>query len=214
MKKRDAFTLIEVLIAVMLSAYIAAAMAVIYSTASRHMFQDYRSNIIKGNVGVAMRAIGNAMTQATRIDAPNLGFTGNILAVAANVDQRTGCYPVMPGVAVTLHYFCTAASPDGSLGLFYQTASPALKPGCTCPSLTAPVGCAIVYPACGGTQLASHIDTTVPLFSRAAALPDYINDAMSVRVNIRSIWNPAVFGTTQRKVDFTLTSTFAVSSSQ
>ena len=71
------------------------------------------------------------------------------------------------------------------------------------------------YPACdtSGTLLASYVDTGVDIFSRKSA--DYVDDLMSVRVNILSFWDAGAhgYGDSQRNVDFTLNSTFSSSRS-
>ena len=218
MRKHSAFTLVEVLIAVMMSAYIALAMAAIYSTASRHMFQDYRSNIVKGNLGVAMRAINNAVTQSNRIDAPAPGTSGFTLAVVANMDQLSNCAPIMAGQPVLVHYFCiNAAAGITSLNYYYRTVNP--PAACACPTTALAVGaCNVTYPpTCAGPtpnwtyiKLADNMDTSASMFSRVAG--DYVNDNMSVGVNLRSIWTPTLgLATTQRKVDFNLKSIYSVS---
>ncbi|HBA61697.1 MAG TPA: hypothetical protein DCZ92_12975, partial [Elusimicrobia bacterium] len=48
MKKRSAFTLMELMVAILIFGFMSAAMASIYSTANRAMFQNYRGNFVKG----------------------------------------------------------------------------------------------------------------------------------------------------------------------
>lgn len=212
MKKRGGFTLAELVLAVMIFGFLATSLATIYSTSHRHMFQNYRANIIKTNVGLAMRAIQNNMAAATRIDVPSnpvsLGVaatSGNILAFAANVDQTSGCHPVGPGGS-TWHYFCVAPDPSGQNGLFYHTGTIAAAGGCP---QAAGYNFMPTYPTfCGfgggGTVmlLMQAVDTRDPLFSRSAAAPDV------VRIHLRSLWSPSDrgFGKQQRDIDFALDS--------
>jgi len=71
MRSRRAFTLVELIIAVFIFSYIAASLATIYSTTNRHMFQNYRRNVIKTDVLVSMRSIQAGLTAATRLDLPD-----------------------------------------------------------------------------------------------------------------------------------------------
>lgn len=219
MKTRNAFTLVELMVALMLFGFMSAAMASIYATANRHMFQDYRGNMVKSNVTVAMRSIANIMSQATRIDAPGSNSTGNILAVATNIDQLTGCYPVKSGVPVTLHYFCANGA-----NFWYSFKTIAPPAGCSCPPSAAalPATCATTraYPSVcgsggGGTWvklIPGYLDTSSNLFSRQAA--KNVNDLMSVHVGLSAQWTPpAGLNTVQRTVSFTLESAFSVSRS-
>ena len=123
MIKRPGFTLAELIIAVLIFGYMSASMATIYSTANRHMFQNYRNNMIKSNVSLAMRDIRRNLSQATRIDSPTYGAGGTNLKFAVNVDQLTGCYPVNQDAPVTWHYFCTAPDPSmaGVTDLYHYT---------------------------------------------------------------------------------------------
>ena len=154
MKTRPGFTLAELLLAVIIFSFMMTSLATIYSTANRNMFQNYRANIVKTNVGIAMRAIQNTLVGATRLDTPIYGASGNILAFATNVDQNTGCYPVntdasssrlIQGVYLSAasppawHYFCVAqdATTPGVTALYYHTGLiPLGPPGTGCDSAT------------------------------------------------------------------------------
>ena len=106
MTQRNGFTLAELVIASLIFGFMITSLATIYSTANKHMFQQYRQNTIKSGASVAMKAIVSKLTAATRIDCPCLpspapcpagcsGVTaGNILAFAVNVDQNSGCFPI------------------------------------------------------------------------------------------------------------------------
>jgi len=217
MKKRSAFTLMELMVAILIFGFMSAAMASIYSTANRAMFQNYRGNFVKGGVTVSMRAINNVMAQATRIDSPLAGAKGNILSLAANVDQLTGCYPVKTGVPVVAHYFCAEGS-----NFWYNSATVGANGACACPpsgSLAGTCGNALPYPAvCGsggsGTWVqlmsSSLYYPNNDVFSRRSA--EGVNDNMAVRVSVTGKWAPTGGLTTlQRNVNFTLQSTFSVS---
>ncbi|PIU19610.1 MAG: hypothetical protein COT18_06595 [Elusimicrobia bacterium CG08_land_8_20_14_0_20_59_10] len=213
MKTRNAFTLVELMVALMLFGFMSAAMASIYATANRHLFQDYRGNMVKGNVTVAMRAIGNVMAQATSIDAPGTNAKGNILTVASNVDQLTGCYPLKSGLPVTLYKFCASGS-DFYYGFkTFWPAAGCVSPlsGC-CGALAYPSGCGSGGGATWIKLLPGSLDTTSNIFSRKAA--EKVNDLMSVRVGLTGKWTPpGNLATLQRTVTFTLDSTFSVSRS-
>lgn len=234
MKKRPGFTLAELILAVIIFGFMSTSLATIYSTANRNMFQNYRSNIIKTNVGLSMRAIQNTLTTATRLDAPLYNSSGNILAFASNVDQLSGCYPVnsaalsaaligtqvSPASPPTWHYFCIA--PDASLAgvnsLYYHTGVIPGGSGCDAVSPTTwngtgPNG----YPAyCGFggggtvTLLMQAVQTSQDFFTRRNTDDVYERDLVLVR--LRSQWSASMrgFGKSQRDVDFTLRSAVKV----
>lgn len=220
MKKRPGFTLAELVLAVMIFGFMATSLATIYSTSNRHMFQNYRSNIVKTNVGISMKAIQNTLSIATRIDVPAYGAAGNILAFATNVDQMTGCFPVGPGTA-NWHYFCVAPDViDPAINsLYYHTGTIAGGTGC---GVASPSTWAGPYPAfCGygggGTvtmlmqiTTAARQSSFVPFFSRAPA--DGVNERNVVRVRLRSLWSASDrrLGKSQRDIDFMLDSAVMV----
>lgn len=218
MKKRVGFTLVELVLAVFIFSYIAASMATIYSTTNRHMFQNYRRNVIKSNVMISMRAIHNNLTVATRLDLPVQGNRGNVLAFATNVDQLTSCYPLIATdrfgapVRAAWHYFCLT----GANELYYHTAN--LPAGAAC-TTAAPSFWNGVYPVpvCGAniggqtvTLLMRHVSPSPLLggllFSRNNA--DGAVGVGAVRVLLRSFWqaSSANLGRSQRDVDFSLDS--------
>lgn len=105
MKNRPGFTLAELLIAILIFSLMMISLATIYGTSNRHLFQSYRENVVKSNLNIAMKTIQNAVSKATRIDAPSPGSSSNELKVATNVDNTTGCYPLIPGKNIEWHYF-------------------------------------------------------------------------------------------------------------
>lgn len=215
MKKRFGFTLIELVVGILISGFIAVSLATIYSTANRHIFQNYRGNTVKSDVSLGMRAIRNVMAQATRIDQPVINNSGTRLLVASNVDQLTGCYPIGPGPA-TWHLFCTLTN-GSNIQLYYHTGN--YPNVCACPG-PVPPPCAQGNPAVsticgssGGTLLTQFLNTT-SVFSRSWALDDIpMNDSLSVRVKLRAIWSAQGrgYGSVQRDVDYALDSAFSVS---
>jgi prepilin-type N-terminal cleavage/methylation domain-containing protein len=50
---KKGFTLIELIVVTLIFSIILAAMAAIYSTAHKHMFQDYRASKVKGDAMIA-----------------------------------------------------------------------------------------------------------------------------------------------------------------
>lgn len=224
MKLRPAFTLVELIIAILLFSYMAASLSTVYSTANRHMFQNYRRNAVKSDVALAMRAIQNNLAAATRIDLPARNAQSNVLAFAVNVDQLTACYPVNPAVPASWHYFCLAADPliPTSMNLYYHRAN--LPAGTPCGRANPSIwGVAYPVPACGQnlggqtvTQLMRHVvaggHVRVPppangmMFSRRTA--EGADFTGAVRVTLRSYWTAADrgFATSQRDIDFVLDS--------
>jgi len=228
MEKRRGFSLIELMVAVFIFSFMAASMATIYSTAHRHMLQNYRANAVKTTMLLGMRAIQNNLSAATRLDAPLLGAQGNVLDFATNVDRVTGCYPVnQAAVAVSppaWHHFCLGndTAMPGTQALFYHSAPLPWSPA-PCGQPGAPVWNP-VYPvppgSCGlnmgGQTVVKLSQHVVPLpgqmlFSRRPA--ERINDAATVRVRLRSFWDASArgMGGSQRDVDFSLDTVIATS---
>jgi prepilin-type N-terminal cleavage/methylation domain-containing protein len=219
--KRPGFTLVELIVAVLIFGFMMTSLATIYSTSNRYMFQNYRANITKSNVGIAMKAIQNTLSMATRIDQPAYGSTGNVLAFAQNVDQVSGCYPITNSAPASWHYFCLAADPDpamaGQWALFYHTGTINLAGTTACGSAT-PSTWTQSYPAfCGFggggtvTILMKNVDTSsYSLFSRASGAPYLVTEKDIVRVILRSNWQPSARGFgqngAQRAVDYTMDS--------
>ncbi len=228
MKRRSGFTLVELILAMFIFTYMSASMATIYSTTNRHMFQNYRRNIVKTSTLVAMRAIQNTLSVATRIDSPGPNGSAtdrsNILAFVSNVDQLTGCYPVNGSVGtVTWHYFCLGADLDSTettQALFYHTGTVNGTAATNCANFPA-TNCAncwraTSYPvpvgSCGTsggtiTMLMRHVSPVASigtLFSRRAS--DGATSVGAVRVALRSFWQAQAqgFGAAQRDVDFVL----------
>jgi len=225
MKKRPAFSLIELIVATCITGFMALSLVTIYTTANRHMFQNFRSDKVKADVSLGMRAIRNAVGQATSIAEPTVNTTGTTLLATTNIDHLTGCYPIRPFVPVTWHYFCTATVVDGTpprsnIGLYYQTGDYAAG-ACSCPPTAS---CTVPTPplaACtSGRRLAAYL-TTASVFSRTFGdIP--INDSLSVRVRLNSKWTPAGIATgagasglaaSQRPVDYALDSIFSATRS-
>ena len=212
MKSKAGFTLAELILSVFIFSFIAASLATIVSTTNRHMFQNYRRNVLKTNVLLSMRRVQNNLSVATRIDLPREGDLGTSLAFAVNVDQTTGCYPISAADPVSWHYFCLA---NGSR-LYYHTAlitGSAVACGKPAPSIWCandPVGkgCYAVL-SCGGvggTLLMEHVSPFLSgaLFSRRPL--EGINEVDTVRVALRSLWSASAsgFGASQRDINSTL----------
>ena len=222
MKKSRGFTLIELMVAIFIFSFMAASMATIYSTANRHMLQNYRGNAVQTTMLLGMRAIQNNLSAATRIDSPALGAQSNVLDFATNVDRISGCYPVNQAAAAisppTWHHFCLGndpTQPAGTQALFYHSAplpasaTPCGQPGSPvwAPAYPVPPGsCGLNMPGQTVVMLSQYV-APLPgqmLFSRRPA--ERINDAASVRVRLRSFWDASArgMGAAQRDVDFSL----------
>lgn len=216
---RGGFTLPEVLLALMIFSFMSVSLATLYSTANRHMFQNYRHNTIATNADLAMRVIQNKLAQATRLDVPKLNQSGNQLGVAENVDQISGCYPVSAGSPVVWHYFCLGqdAADPAVTDLYYHTGTLAGGPGC--PAAAGTWSGVYPVPVCGAaiggqtvTVLMQFIATPANpsgrVFSRSTADGPIGSD--EVAVNLRSFWDSTARGfggsKRQKNVDFSLSS--------
>ena len=219
MKEREGFTLAELVLSVFIFSFIAASLATIVSTTNRHMFQNYRKNIIKTNILISLRSIQNNLSVATRVDSPTMGNRGTVLAFARNVDQNTGCYPIITGVPATWHYYCLAGT-----SLYYHSgnigtggATPCGNPS---PSIWNPGTGYAIASCASGTLLMEHSSALAPalpggaLFSRASL--DGINSVDTVRVLLHSNWSAAGrgFSASQRDVDSSLDSVIKFNRSQ
>ncbi|OGR62957.1 MAG: hypothetical protein A2X31_04265 [Elusimicrobia bacterium GWB2_63_22] len=234
MTYRKGFTMAELILAIFIFGFMSMSLATIYATANRHMFQNYRRNIIKTNADFAMKVLHNTLSTATRIDRPAYGAADNILAFASNVSQglqaanSPGCYRISPPDPAAWHYFCVA--PDNTPGnaglnnLYYHTGLiPGGAAGCmaAAPATWNGTG-ASGYPAfCGFggggtvTLLMQYVVPPLPprsqfTFSRAAV--DGVREVPSVRISLRSFWVAANrgFAANQRDVDFSLDSLITI----
>ncbi len=218
---RRGFSLAEMMIGVMISGMVLASLASIHSTSTTHLFQNYRQNTIKNGASVAMKTVMTRLSLATRIDNPAFGNSGNILAIAENVDQLTNCRPIRAGEPVAWHYFCrftniTVSCPSGNC-LMYHTGT--IAGGTGCPNTVAEP--AVPYPAfCGPggggtvTKLTDYLNVAAsPLFSRRnvpVANPD-VAERDTVRVRIRVTWTPSVpLSRSARPVDSQLETTGSI----
>jgi len=219
MKEREGFTLAELVLSVFIFSFIAASLATIVSTTNRHMFQNYRKNIIKTNILISMRSIQNNLSVLSRVDSPAMGTRGTVLAFAKNVDQSSNCYPIIAGVQASWHYYCLAGT-----SLYYHTGNigtgGAIPCGNPSPSTWNP-GTGYAIPGCAsGTLLMEHASALAPalpggaLFSRASF--DGISSVDTVRVLLHSNWSATGrgFGASQRDVDSSLDSVVRFNRSQ
>lgn len=222
MKKKQAFTLIEMMVALIIFSFMLMSMSSIYITAEKHMFQNYRSDRMRTSLTAAMKFLKTTMAQASRIDSPAFGNNSNILAFASNVDPA-GCYPI-DGVAANSrwHYFCMANCPAGYIGitpgystpqcLYYHTK--AISGGGGCPNGAAwdpnssyPITCGIQTRGAGESVvlLAPFIakpQNSPNLFSRLTSVTPERN---TVRAALRLWWTPSVsLQNVSRPVDITM----------
>lgn len=185
--KRAGFTLIEVVVATLIFGFMLTSLAVVYSTATKHMSQNYRLNTCKSAASVAMKTITSRLQEANRIDAPLPNADGPRLAFAINVDQadQGGCYPINPQAAASWHYFCLLGDK-----LYYHTSAIAGGGGCPGGAAWGSTYPAFCGPGGGGTVtlLAEYVVPipAVPLFSRRTNL--YSNSL--VNINLRIFWDP------------------------
>lgn len=225
MRIRKGFTLAELVLSVFIFSFIAASLATIVSTTNRHMFQNYRSNIVKTNVLITMKAIQNNLSVATRVDLPKPNAAGQILAFALNVDQNqnqtSGCYPIIASAPASWHYFCMA---NGNI--YYHrgviNTAGATPCGSPAPSMWADGGYLVPGGCAGGTLMMQSVVPALPggaLFSRRTS--DGVNEMDTVRVLLRSNWiaaSPAAAGanfrSSQRDVDSSLDTVIRFNRSQ
>jgi hypothetical protein len=211
MKRRKGFTLIELVVATFIFGFIIIAMAIIYSTITRYMHQNYRQDVWKTNTALAMRTIHHKLLVATRIDSPAFGASGAELKFAVNVDQLTGCYPISPGDPVTWHYFYLGSvSPAPPLSqLFYCSGNITGGAGC---ANSPPFPGAPSYTCVGASPpilILDHVAPIVPVFSRQNAQD--VNERDTVAVNLRIHWDPTKLsdtgkslGASQRVINYSL----------
>ena len=218
MKKREGFTLMELLVAAIIFSFVVAALATISATAHRHMFQSYRSNQVKTGVLLGMRAIQKNLSVATRIDFPAAAAQGDVLAFAVNVDQNTGCFPISAANQASWHYFCMA---NGTL--YHHTAQFGgnSNPGCTTMGFPLNPFTIASYPNfCGPggggtvTLMTQNVSPATTLFSRRGF--DGINEVDTVMIRLRSFWSAAGrgVGASSRDVDFSLDTVIKVNRPQ
>lgn len=221
MKNRDGFTLAELVLSVFIFSFIAASLGTIVSTTNRHMFQNYRTNIIKTNVLISMKSIQNNLSVATRVDLPLPSTSGQVLAFARNVDQNTGCYPIVAGAQASWHYFCLES---GKLYYHWDTINTGGAIPCGSPSASiwnsayAPGACA--SSTANGVLLMENVlpmlNGNTALFSRRPA--DGVNEVDTVRVWLRSQWTAVGAGFdlrgNQRPVDTALDTVIRFNRSQ
>lgn len=224
-KFRKGFTLAELVVATLIFGFMVTSLATIYSTANKHMFQNYRMNAFKSDASIAMKTITTRLQAANRIDSPAPNASGASLAFAVNVDQM-GCYPVnaQEASATAWHYFCYSAQvtpecPSGSC-LYHHTG--AIAGGGGCPGGAA-WGASYPVPTCGCagcgtvTRLVEYVYPGVPpvLFSRPAASSDL------VKIRLRVRWDPDAnfaaglrdFRTTGKSIDTSVETTVKVNRS-
>ncbi|MEW5951736.1 MAG: prepilin-type N-terminal cleavage/methylation domain-containing protein [Elusimicrobia bacterium] len=208
MKKRKAFTLVEMMVALVIFSFMLMSMSSIYITAEKHMFQNYRHDRMRTSLTSAMKFLKTTMAQASRIDSPVFGNNSNILAFASNVDPN-GCYPI-DGVAANSrwHYFCMTNCPAGYTGitpgygtpqcLYYHTQAIAGGGGCPGGAAWNPGG---AYPLTCGIQTRGAGETVTLLMPFVATPPNAPNFLFSrsgtlerntVRAAIRLWWTPPV----------------------
>jgi Tfp pilus assembly protein PilV len=213
LKTREGFNLVELVIATLLFGFMMMSLATIYSTANKHMFQNYRQNTVKSNASMAIKTITARLFEANKIDVPAIGASGNILRFADNVDQTSNCYPINNAVTtvppVSWHEFCLysaapnyttpgVACPSGSC-LYYHTGSIPVNnvtnPGCPDgPAWSgvypnSPPGlCGVALAGTTVTLLASfvYVPAGGAIFSRTGPAGNTV-----VNISMRIKWDPA-----------------------
>ncbi|MFA6433894.1 MAG: prepilin-type N-terminal cleavage/methylation domain-containing protein [Elusimicrobiales bacterium] len=211
------FTLIELVVAVFICGFMVLALVTIFSTAHKHLFQNYRLNAFRSGATLAVKDISARLAEANVVDQPAANAAGNTLAFAVNVDRMGRCYPLNRGEETRWHYYCyapgaTARCPGGCL--YHHTgliaAAAAVPPESDCPSGRV-WPAAYPVPICGAaggtiTLLATYVQPTPTIFSRTG------NDL--INVNLRVFWDPRAratalhnFAATDKPVDFTLNTT-------
>lgn len=212
MKKRNAFTLLELSVATAISSFVMISMASIYTAANKHVFQSYRSDAVKGGVSLSMRAMRQVMAQATRIDQPANGSTGTRLAVASNVDALTGCHPIATtsfdtdAPAPKWHLFCIDSSNPNNLRLYYHSGNISTSCGCPGPCFFNNPANTTACGSAGGVLLGQYL-TAGSGFSRVAGS---VPGPTAVRASIHSIWNSGgSVSPTQHAVDYSLDGVFS-----
>jgi prepilin-type N-terminal cleavage/methylation domain-containing protein len=204
---KKGFTLIELMVATIISLLMVLSLTAIFSTASKYFFKSYRQNNMKNGDALAMKAITARLQEANRLDLPPFNLSGNTLAFAINVDAVTGCYPVNQAEKTLWYYYCYSAPvtnncPDGNClfqhtGQFTGTGGGGCPPAATVQFWNFPSGQYTVglYPvtACGPggggtvTLLTSFLAPAPVLFSRTAS--DVVADSL-VKIRLPVHWDP------------------------
>jgi prepilin-type N-terminal cleavage/methylation domain-containing protein len=210
---KQGFTLIELMIGIMIFAFISMSLSVVYSTANRHFMQNYRNDLYKNRLSLTMKFISTKIASATAIESPAVNNTSNVLAFYSNFVKsdnsltypssgwNRGCRPDS-SQNVRWHYFCLSGN-----RLFYHTGT--INGVDVCPSYSnisnwiGGISC-----GSGGVFLSDYI--YVPsnynaIFSRGSDSEKNI-----VGVALRVFWYPSNFRGVQRPVDEIRVSYFSV----
>ncbi|GAB4031966.1 MAG: hypothetical protein Fur0012_09930 [Elusimicrobiota bacterium] len=222
MKKRQAFSLIELMVAILIFSFMLMSMSSMYVTAEKHMMQNYRYDRLRTSLTAAARFLKNTSAQGTMIyrptdTLPNSNF--NVLAFASNVDYKTGCYPINSGVEARWHYFCMTRCPaqyTGTSGfgapqcLYYHTQQ--ILGGGGCPGGAA-WNAAGSFPVTCGIQTRGATEKVVlllPYVTTPTTAPNFLFSRNGlerniVKTSIRVQWSPpASLSNVSRTVDTTL----------
>lgn len=105
LKKNRGFTLAELLMAILIFGMIVTGLAAIYGTSHRHLLNNYRQNVLKDDLSLALKQVLQDTSSATRIDLPGFGSKVNTLLGAVNI-APDGFYPIYDNVQPTWFYYC------------------------------------------------------------------------------------------------------------
>ena len=201
MKLKKGFSLIELIVATFIFAFMMASMVAIYSTITRHMHQGYRQNIWKSRTDIAMRQIQQLLQEATRVDSPGIISASTRLNFAVNVDHLRGqsglpCYPINTDPSApkpawyTVHINPSSCGATGCRLVYCTGLLPAVGANRGCAN-AAPPTWAPTYPIwCPQeTLILDHVVNTPNIFSRASS--DGVNENDTVAINLRVHWDPA-----------------------
>lgn len=96
LKSAAGFTLAEVLVALLISAIVAAGLAGVWLTANRYMVKSFRMHIMKSTADLVKQQMQTDFDESSRVDFPYSGSdwsTTRWVGMVQDVD-RDGCFPM------------------------------------------------------------------------------------------------------------------------
>jgi len=131
MKKKDGFTIVELIIASLLFSMVIAALSAIYATAFGQSGRTFRESRTKLMATMSMRALMREMAQATRIDLPSKNSSGSHLTGCSNARTDSTRVTTLNGEKSRRFHFCVRminrssglcdGDPDAAPCLFYYS---------------------------------------------------------------------------------------------
>ncbi len=183
--KRYAFTLVELLVAVVIFSFMAMTLSTVSATANRFLFRQYREDLLKNRLTLSMKYIKNKLSQATEIETPSFASGANSITFYTNLvkdpsNPTNVCRPI--NQPALWHHFCV----DGNRILHYHTGTLTIN---VCPSVSNLSIPSISCGSSGGTIVMLTGNIYLPqgrtnYFGRENNLPRNL-----VRTSLRICWS-------------------------